>query len=269
VITKTFALDGPINLEVRLTSGSVTVDAVDGLTEAYVEAVPRHENSDVLDHLVVELDGPTLLVRSPRQGGVFDLPIFGRRGRDEIDLRVRVPSGTALHLLTFTASLAAHGRIGGADVAFGSADALFEHVGGDLRVRFGNGTVRAVQVNGSVELRSGSGSIDLGEVGGAISAGCGSGSLDVHVAHDAVRSRSGSGNARIGAAHGDVDVVSGSGNVQIGLPAGVTARLDVTSGAGRVESELPIEDAPRPTTARTISLRARTGSGRVRLFRAA
>jgi hypothetical protein len=269
VSTKTFALHGPINLQVRLAHGSVTVDAVDGLTEASVEAVGRSKDSDVLDRLVVDMQGPTLLVRLPRQGGVFDLPFFGRRQRDELDVRIRVPSGTAMHVLTYTASVTVHGRVGGADIAFGAAQARLEHVDGDLRVRFGNGAVRADRVAGGVELRSGSGSADLGEVGGAISAGCGTGTLDVRVARDAVRSRSGSGDARIGAAHGDVDVVSGSGNVQIGVPAGVTARLDLSTGSGRVESDLPVDDAPRSTSARAITLRARTGSGQVRLFRAA
>jgi hypothetical protein len=267
--TKTFPLSGPINLQLRIPHGAVTVEAVDGLAEASVEAVPRHKNSDVLERLVIELDGPTLLVRSPRQGGVFDLPIFGRRGRDELDVQIRVPSGTAMHLLTFTASITVQGRVGGADLAWGAADASLDHVGGDLRVRFGSGTVRVAQVDGSVELRSGAGAVDLGEVRGAITAGCGSGNFDVLLAHDAVRSRSGSGNARIGAAHGDVDLVSGSGNVQIGVPAGVIAELDVSTGAGRIESDLPIDDAPRDAAAASIKLRARTGSGRVRLFRAA
>jgi hypothetical protein len=266
---KTFALSGPINLEVRVPQGSVAVDAVDGLTEASVEAVARGKDSDVVDRLVVELDGPTLVVRLPRQGGMFDLPFLGRRQRDDLDVRIRVPSGTAVRLLTYTSSLTVTGRIGGADVAFGAAEARFDHVDGDLRMRFGNGSIHAERVSGSVELRSGSGTVDLGEVGGAISAGCGSGSLAVRIARDAVRSRSGSGGASIGAAHGDVDVVSGSGNVQIGLPAGVTARLDLSTGSGRIESDLPIDEAPRTEQSRAITLRARTGSGRVRLFRAA
>jgi hypothetical protein len=265
--TRTFPLTGPINLHVRIAFGSVTVDAIDGLTEARVDVEAKDPES--LQRLVVELDGPTLLVRSPRQGGVFDLPFFGRRNRDDLDVRVQVPSGTAVQVLTFSAPVSVRGRSGSADIAFGSADVSLEEVDGDLRLRFGSGKVRSAKVSGSVELRSGSGSADLGEVGGAVCAGCGSGSLDVRVAHDSVRSRSGSGSARIGAAHGDVDVVSGSGSVHIGVPAGVTARLELTTGSGRVESDLPIEDAPRHTKARAITLRARTGSGRVRLFRAA
>lgn len=265
--TQTLPLTGPINLEVRLSHGSVVIDAVDGATEAVVEVDAK--DKDLLERLVVELDGPTLLVRSPRQGGVFDLPFFGRRGQDRADIRIQVPSGTAIHVLTFTAAVTVHGRCGSADIAFGSADVSLEQVDGDLRLRFGNGRARALQVSGSVETRSGNGSTDLGDVHGAISAGSGSGALDVKIAHDSVRLRAGSGSVRIGAAHGDVDIVSGSGSVKIGVPAGVTARLDLTTGSGNIQSDLPVEDAPRSTTAKPITLRARTGSGRVRLFRAA
>jgi hypothetical protein len=265
--THTFPLDGPINLQVRLSHGSVTIDAVDGATEATVDL--QAKDKDVLDRLVVEMDGPTLLVRSPRQGGVFDLPFFGRRGQDTVHAHIRVPSGTAIHALTLTAGITVRGRCGSADLAFGSADASLEQVDGDLRLRFGNGRARALQVSGSVEVRSGNGSTDLGEVGGPISAGSGNGALHVAIARDAVRLRAGSGSARIGAAHGDVDIVSGSGSVKIGLPTGITARLDVTSGSGTIESELPVDDAPRDAEAKAITLRARTGSGRVRLFRAA
>jgi len=266
---KTFPLSGPINLQVRIPRGRVAIEANDGLAEARVVITPKNKKSDVLERAIVEMRGSTLLVQTPRQGGIFDLPIFGKRDQDELDVLVVVPSGTPIKVSTFVAAIVVRGRSGSADIAFGASEAGLENVDGDLRLRYGSGTVRAVQVSGAVEMRSGSGDVHLGEVGGPISAGCGSGTLEVRLARGSVRSRTGSGSAKIGAAHGDIDVVSGSGNLQIGLPEGVTAHLDVTSGSGRVESDLPIEDAPRPTKSKAINLRARTGSGSVRLFRAA
>jgi hypothetical protein len=91
------------------------------------------------------------------------------------------------------------------------------------------------------------------------------GRLDV--VRGAVRSRAGSGSVRVGAAHGDVDLTFGSGPITVGVPEGVAAHVDVTSGSGQVHSELPVEQAPR-TSDRSISVRARTGSGEVRLRRA-
>jgi hypothetical protein len=68
--------------------------------------------------------------------------------------------------------------------------------------------------------------------------------------------------------HGDVDVASGAGGVEIGVPAGISARIDLHSGAGRVRSDFPVEGAAQ-SPEHAITLRARTGSGDVRLFRAA
>ena len=79
--------------------------------------------------------------------------------------------------------------------------------------------------------------------------------------------RAGSGQVHIGVAEDDVDLVSGSGGLTVGLRPGQTARLDVTTGAGRLHSDLPVEDAA-PATGQPITIRARTGSGDVRLFRA-
>jgi hypothetical protein len=269
-IKKTFPLSGPINLNVRIAHGSVTVETEDGLAEAAVQIEADKDAVDLLEQTTVELRGGALAVVAPRQGGIFDLPVFGpwRSKRSGLHVAVRVPSGTPVRISTFTAPIRVLGRVGSADLASGAAEIAARHVDGDLRLRYGSGNAQVVQVAGAVQLRSGSGDSKFGEVGGDLVAGCGSGNLRVRVAHGAVRSRCGSGNARLEEVHGDVDVASGSGGLDVGLPAGVTARLDVHTGAGQVRSELPIEDAPR-SGATTIRLRARTGSGDVRLFRAA
>ena len=265
----TFPLTGPINLLVRIGHGAVTVDARDDLEQASVELTGADGDTAELDQIVVVKQGPTLTVAAPRQGGIFDLGFLGaRRGKGGVDVRVVVPSGTAVKISTVTADITLTGRVAGADLAFGSASAAADHVDGDLRLRFGNGSVHVARVAGSVQLRSGSGSARFGEVAGDLRAGCGSGDLTVEVARGAVSSRCGSGLARLAEVYGDVDFVSGAGGLEIGLPAGVTARLDVTTGSGRVRSELPIEDEPR-SAAGAITVRARTGNGDVRLFRAA
>jgi len=266
--THTFPLDGPINLLVRISHGSVSVDTEDDLAEARVVVHAGKHASELLDQTVVMMSGSTLTVAAPRQGGIFDLPVFGRRANRGLEVHVVVPTGTSVKISTFTAPITIGGRVGGADLAFGSGEAAVRYVGGDLRLRYGNGTAKAVEVTGSVELRSGSGSAQFGEIGGALNAGFGSGDLEVRVAQGPVRSRCGSGGAVLHEVHGDVDVASGSGGLEIGLPIGVSAKLDLHTGSGQVHSELPIDDRPKAGT-ESITLRARTGSGNVRLFRAA
>ena len=266
--TRTFPLDGPIELSVRIGHGAVFVDTDDDLREATVRLEAGKSAGDLLAQTSVELEGRVLTVSAPRPGGLFDLPVFGRRSQRSLQVHVRVPSGTPVKISTFTAPITVTGRVGRTDLAFGSADVAVRHVDGDLRLRYGNGSAKAVQVTGSVQLRAGSGSAVFGEIGAGLSAGCGSGDLQARVVHGAVHSRSGSGAVTLGEVHGDVDVASGSGDVTIGLPAGRPVRLDVHTGNGRVDSELPIEDRPR-STGPSIRLRARTGAGIVRLLRAA
>jgi hypothetical protein len=168
---------------------------------------------------------------------------------------------------TFTAPITIGGRIGRADLAFGSADVGLRHVDGDLRLRYGNGSAKVVQVTGAVQVRSGSGSARFGEIGGALMAGCGSGDVSARVVRGRVHCRCGSGTVVLDEIHADADIASGSGDLTVGLPAGRSVRLDVQTGGGRVDSELPIEDAPRDRK-QPISLRARTGFGNVHLVRA-
>ena len=267
--TTTFPLDGPINLQVRAGHGSLAVHAADSVTEASVTLEPRVADSDIVERTTVEMRGRTLVVVTPRRGGIFDLPVFGgsANSRDALDITVTVPSGTAMKLSSFTAGIAVDGRAGSADVAAGAADIHVDHIDGDLQLRFGSGNAHAERITGSVVARSGSGDAVFGEIGGGLTSGCGSGRLEVGTVRGSVRSRSGSGTALLNAVYGDVDLASGSGGVEIGLPEGRSAQLDVTTGSGQVQSDLPVDDAPKQGSHR-ISIRARTGSGDIRVFRA-
>lgn len=229
--TRTFALDGPINLQARLGRGAVTVEAIDGLTEASVELIPRQRDSDVADRVQVDLHGRTLTVIAPREGGVFDMLFSGNRGRLALDAVIKVPAGTAMKISTVSADVTIRGRASGVDIASGSAGIDIEHVDGDLRLRYGSGQCRVGRVDG------------------------------------AVNSRSGSGSARFARIDGSFNATWGSGDLQIGLPAGRPARLDIQTGSGHVDSDLAIVSRPANPD-NPISVRARTGSGDVHLFRA-
>jgi hypothetical protein len=264
--TRTFPLAGPIELAVRIGHGSLRVTAEDGLSEATVTLTARREPSEVLARTTVDLRGSTLQITAPRQGGLFE--VFGSRTRDAVDVTVSVPTGTPLAISTVTAEVTVSGRCGHTDIAAGSAPVTLDQVDGDLRLRFGNGDCQVGRVSGSVHARSGAGTARFTEVGGDLTAACGSGRLEVGVVRGSVRFRAGSGGASLGTIYGDVDLASGAGELRIGLPAGVSARLDLGTGSGAVQSQLPISAAPAGT-GRAVTVRARTGSGDVHLFRAA
>jgi hypothetical protein len=266
--TQSFPLSGPINLSARLAHGSLLVRAVDDVKEATVELTGPAE---VVDRVTVELKGPTLVVHAPRQGGLADLVANWRMpGMSDarVDAVVTVPTGTALKIATFTAPVTVEGRVSGGELSSGTAPITIDEVEGDLQMQYGTADATVGKVGGSVTIRSGSGNARLGEIGRNLTAGFGRGKLVVDRVRGAVHARSGAGEATLGAVHGDVDVASGAGSMSIGLPAGVTVHVDVTTGRGEVRSELPIEAQPaQPKGA--ITVRARTGRGDVRLFRAA
>ena len=270
LITKTFPLTGPINLSVRLGRGSVVVRTADELETATVELVWDSGAEHLAGQFTVELVGPTLTVAAPREGGLADIVSRWRqRSRDGVAVTVSVPSGTALKIATSEAPVSVTGRCGVADIATGSAAVTLDHVDGDLRLRYGHAGSRVERVSGSVVIQSGSGEARFGVIEGSLEHGCGRGLLEVGEVHGRVRSRNGAGGCRLSSVHGDVDLASGSGAMSIGLPAGAAARVNATTGSGRVRSDLPIDNRPKPATRKTITVRARTGSGDIQLFRAA
>jgi hypothetical protein len=272
VNTSSYPVSGPIDLQIRVGFGTLTVHAEDDVAEATVAITPRDPKSDYADRTVVEMRHSTLVVHAPKpRGTVFDIPIFGGRftERDALDVEITVPARTTMKIGSWGADVVVTGRAGSTDISSGSTTITIEQVDGDLRLRYGSGPAQAQHVTGSVTVRSGSGTVTLGEVGGSIDVGCGSGSLEVASSGGRVRMRTGSGQASIGAAGGDVDLTSGSGGLSVGLRPGQPARLDVVTGAGQLRSDLPIENDAPVNAARAITVKARTGSGDVHIFRAA
>lgn len=269
--TSSYPVSGPVDLQVRLGYGRLTVHAEENVSEATVDITPRDPNSDYARRTVVEMRHSTLVVHSPKpRGTVFDIPIFGGRfsERDALDVEITVPARTTMKIGSWGTDLVLIGRAGTTDISSGSTTITIDQVDGDLRLRYGSGPTQVQRVTGSVQVRSGSGTVTFGDVGGSLDVGCGSGSLDVGNAGGRVRMRTGSGQASIGAAGGDVDLTSGSGGLSVGLRPGQPARLDVVTGAGQLRSDLPIEEARPNSSLPPITVKARTGSGDVRIFRA-
>ena len=91
---RTFEVNGPVDLEVRLASGEIEIDASPGATTVEVELIAGDEESQALvDEARVEQrerhGRGYVLVDVPQKRGGFSLgSLFGRSG---ITCRVRVP----------------------------------------------------------------------------------------------------------------------------------------------------------------------------------
>ncbi|MGQ0847099.1 MAG: DUF4097 family beta strand repeat-containing protein [Sporichthyaceae bacterium] len=260
----TFAVDGPLTVQVKL-HGNVSVEAREGVTEASVLLVPHDGSSDALERTVVDLSGRTLVVAGPRNGGLASRIVGRLRDREAVDATIVVPAGSTVKVATTNGEIRLLGTCADADLATGAGEIRVDRVDGDLRLRLGSGDSHISSVGGSFLAKTGSGNVQVGQVGGSLDCGCGSGDLTAAAVRGSVRFRAGSGDVHVDAVYGDVDVASGSGSLAIGLPAGVSARLDVVTGSGQLHSDLPVEQAPADG-AQTIAVRARTGSGDVRVL---
>lgn len=267
--TREFPLSGPINLDVRIGVGAIKVHAQDDVRTAQVELIAQKDDADTLPRTTVEMNGRTLTIRGPKaRGWSLDKLLGPTTCADVMAIVVTVPSGTAMKLASYGAQTTVSGRAGSVHIATGAGTSQIAEVDGDLIARFGSGSVNIERVTGSVKLKYGNGSAHLTEVTGPLDLVSGSGSLDVGTAHGAVRVRSGSGEVTIGRAQGDVEIATGSGTLAVGLAPGQPARLDINTGHGRLISELDVSDTAPEQDQPAITIRARTGSGDVRLFRA-
>src|SRR5262245_36341084 len=122
---RTFEVTGPVELEVRLASGEIEVNASPDATSVEVELIAHDEESQLLaDEARVEQrernGRPYVLVDVPQRRGGFNLgSLFGRSG---ISCRINAPEGSLLEARSKSADVSVRGTLGGASVSSASGD---------------------------------------------------------------------------------------------------------------------------------------------------
>ena len=230
---KTFDVAGPIELEIKLNSGQIEVDAADGVQQVEVELTAHDEASqELIDNGRVELQQhqqrPHLVIDlQQRRSSGFNLgSLFGRSG---ITCRVRVPTSSSLTVRTKSADVAARGTLSAATVATASGDVALDRVEGNVTIKSASADVRMREVTGGVNVQSASGDVEVDVVRGPINVA------------------SASGDVTIREAYNDVNTNTVSGDT--------SSELDVTS-------EAPASDGPM------LEIRAKTVSGDILITRA-
>ncbi len=258
-MNKTFSTPAPVDLLVRVAAGSIHVTAADTDTST-VEVTPHDssgEAAELAERTRVELtdDGRRLRVEVPERRGLLNF----RSAR--VDVRVTVPTGSAVTTKAASAGITCAGRFAAATVNTASGDTTIDDVDGDVEVHAASGRLRLRSGGGRVTAHTASGKVEIGTATGDVEVHAASGEVRIGVAEASVRVKTASGRVTIDeAGSGTIELNAASGDLRVGVRAGVVAHLDLNTISGRVRSELPVEDS-RPADGAPLEIRARTVSG--------
>jgi hypothetical protein len=266
---KTFEVQGPVELDVRLATGDIDVDpTADDRVE--IELIAHDEESQrLVDNARIELNPhghrPTVLVDVPQKKG-FSISIFGRSG---IECRIRCPHDSALSVRTKSADISTRGTIGGLNVQTASGDLDVDRVSGGVNVKSASSDFSAREVGGGVNIQTASGDIDLSIARGPVNVTSVSGDISIGEAYDNVNANSVSGDQDHRAVmQGIVAAHSVSGDVTIAVRRGSKAFLDCTTVSGDTTSELELTSDAPAGDGPLVEIRAKTVSGDIRITRA-
>lgn len=266
---KTFEVQGPVELDVRLANGDIEVDpTAEGRVE--IDLIAHDEESQrLVDDARIELSPhghrPTIVVDVPQKRG-FNLNLFGRGG---IECRIRCPHDSGLSVRTKSADLSARGTLGGLNVATASGDIDVDRISGGANVKSASSDFSAREIGGGVNIQTASGDIDISIARGPVNVTSVSGDISIGEAYNNVNANSVSGDQDHGAVmQGVVAAHSVSGDVTIAVRRGSQAFLDCTTVSGDTTSELELTSDAPAGDGPLVEIRAKTVSGDIRITRA-
>ncbi len=240
----------------NLGDGSITVEP--GSQQDLVEASIVADDDRFDDQVQIRHDHDWLRISFPQQ--------FLRYAKAY--LRLAVPDGLRYVIKTGSADISISADIGRSKIISGSGDITIGNAV-DLDCSTGSGNISVASADGTgAKLGSGSGDVSVGEVNCPITAKSGSGDLVVKSVRGAtLQANSGSGDIAVSATSGSVDLRSASGSLTVGIADNLPTWLDLNSVSGDIRIALESTGPPEPGE-RYISVRARTASGNIGIYRA-
>jgi len=263
---KTFDVEGPVELEVRLASGEIEVDpTLAGRVE--VELTAHDDDSrQLIEEARVELSGSRVIVDIPQRRGFSLGMVFGRTG---ISCRIRCPERSDVSARTKSADFQARGALGGLNVQTASGDVEAVHVDGGVNVKSASGDVRIESIGGGLNVNTASGDVSVGSAHGHVNVATVSGDIEIDAAYGNVSANTVSGDQHHHAVMaGNVSAHSVSGDVTIGVRRGSTAYLDCNTVSGDTSSELDMTGDAPAGDGPFVEIRAKTVSGDIRIAKA-
>jgi hypothetical protein len=238
-----FPAEGPVDLHVRIPSGSIAVTATS--TQTISVRILGDDGADGQAAAAgVEHQGRKLSITAPPRSRLLG-------GTPALDVTVTVPSGSCCSAETASADIGCLGELGGLRARTASGDVTAERITGETDVTTSSGDVRLQRCGAAARLKSVSGDIRVDAAGGDTESQTVSG--DVHIG---------------GVAAGRITANTASGDITVAVVPGTGVQLDLSTLSGGARSELEPEDGPRDRAA-DASVTCRSVSGDVTVQRAA
>ena len=252
MIQKTFEVDGPPDVEVRIEAGRVEVH------RGEPGSVAVSVDTKTPD-FIVEQRGNSVLVSSEQT--------MSWLSRSSAYVVVETPEGSDLRVSVASADIRADVPLEKVDLKTASGDIELESAE-TLEVKSASGDLLVERVGRSLAFSSASGDVLVpGKVTGSIAISTASGDIDINDADATVTISTASGDTRLHRFTGrSATFKSMSGSVDIGIPRRTEVSLDANllSGSLRLPDAEPAREAPE----RQTSIRAKLVSGDLNVERA-
>src|SRR5579875_615094 len=206
-----FETPGHVRAFIQNPSGVVEIDAEDrSTTEVEVEALHPDAEARARD---------TRVDLVPDGEGVFRLVVEVPKHRSwgemhgGVAVRIRMPAGSDLRVLTASADVHGRGRMGQVAFETASGDVWLEDADGDAAVSTASGDVNIRRVHGSLRLHTASGTAYIDEVTGDLDAESASGDQHVKIVAGTARLRGASADITVGDVRDGLEAQTASGDI--------------------------------------------------------
>ncbi len=241
---RTLNVSGPVNLEVKSGSGSITIRTGGSDTVRVVGRIRAQSSwgSGSAEDKVRRLEENPPIEQTGNQIVVGEVGDRELTRNVSISYELQVPEDTRLRSSTGSGSQSIGDIHGPVDASSGSGSLEIGDVGGEVEASTGSGSIRVESVHGRFRAKAGSGSVEIKQTApGNVEVETGSGSIQLSGVRGALRASTGSGTITVdGVPTGDWELHASSGDIDLRLNEEVGFDLRARTSSGRIESDPPV-----------------------------
>lgn len=244
-LTKTFTLDGPGNLEVKTSGGSIDVDGYDGnqvTVEVYVKpnggwSLFGSDDDDIeeaLEDYTIDINrnGSTIRAIAEKKGSNWG------SNQVSISFKVKVPMSMSCDLSTSGGSISVADVEGEHDIRTSGGSLNFDRLSGTTEARTSGGSINVSEYSGKIDANTSGGSITVDRTDGEAMLKTSGGSINLKDIHGSVEARTSGGSIRANVAElgNYLTLKTSGGGITATIPEGQGLDLDLSGN--RVNTKL-------------------------------